>query len=174
MKQILATLFTLTLLFGTCQSQVIGKIVGETIDHQRINIPEDVKGKYTLLFFASSNKAQPALESWMDPVYQKFIAKTGLMDDMYDVNVFFIPLVKSNNQLLAENMKKKFRESAQSDLKPHVIFSETNTEQILSLLKITRTEVPYLFLLDKDAKIIFETNGAYSEEKFDRIDDLIE
>ena len=62
------------------KSQVIEKISGKTIDQQHVTLPEDVKGKYTLLCFASSTKAQKDLESWLDPVYQKFIAKTGLMD----------------------------------------------------------------------------------------------
>ena len=86
------------------KSQVIEKISGKTIDQQHVTLPEDVKGKYTLLCFASSTKAQKDLESWLDPVYQKFIAKTGLMDDMYDVNVFFIPLVRGGNEIFAENM----------------------------------------------------------------------
>lgn len=156
------------------KAQLIENITGETIDHQRINMPEDVKGKYTLLCFASSTKAQKDLESWLDPVYQKFIAKTGIMDDMYDVNVFFIPLIKGSNQMFAENMKRKFRETAQADLKPHVIFSDSDTDRLLAALSMSRSEIPYLFLLDKDAKIIYRTNGAFTEDKFDQIDDLIE
>ena len=155
-------------------SQVIENITGETIDNKRISMPNDVKGKYTLLCFASSMKAQKDLESWLDPVYQKFIAKTGIMDDMFDVNVFFIPLVKGSNKMFAESMKSKFRETAQSDLKPHVLFSESNSEQLISTLNMSRNEIPYLFLLDKDAKIIYRTNGGYTEEKFDKIDELIE
>ena len=156
------------------KSQEIDNITGQTIDQKRITMPADVKGKYTLLCFASSTKAQKDLETWLDPVYQKFIAKTGIMDDIYDVNVFFIPLVKGSNQMFAENMKRKFRETAQSDLRPHVLFSESNTEQLISSLKMTSGEIPYLFLLDKDARIIYRTNGGYTEDKFDRIDELIE
>ena len=166
--------FGLLLLSNKGKSQVIEKITGETIDHQRISMPDDVKGKYTLLCFASSTKAQKDLESWLDPVYQKFIAKTGIMDDMFDVNVFFIPMVKGNNQMFAENMKRKFRETAQADLRPHVLFSESNTEQLISSLKMSSGEIPYLFLLDKDARIIYSTNGGYTEAKFDQIDELIE
>ena len=132
----------LSLLSIEGKSQEIDNITGQTIDQKRITMPADVKGKYTLLCFASSTKAQKDLETWLDPVYQKFIAKTGIMDDMYDVNVFFIPLVKGSNQMFAENM--------------------------------TSGEIPYLFLLDKDARIIYRTNGGYTEDKFDRIDELIE
>jgi ATP10 protein len=173
MRYILVAIFISIFSFES-KSQVIENITGQTIDNKRITMPEDVKGKYTLLCFASSTKAQKDLESWLDPVYQKFIAKTGIMDDMFDVNVFFIPLVKGSNQMFAENMKRKFRETAQSDLRPHVLFSESNTEQLISSLKMSSAEIPYLFLLDKDAKIIYRTNGGYTEDKFDRIDELIE
>ncbi len=174
MKRIPFLLILSIVLSTSIQAQIIEKISGETIDHRHVNMPDDVKGKYTLLCFASSTKAQKDLESWLDPVYQKFIAKTGLMDDMYDVNVFFMPLLKGGHDLFAEKMKSKFRETAQADLRPHVIFSESNTDQLLSALSMTRNEVPYIFLLDKEAKIIYRTNGAYTEEKFDAIDDLIE
>lgn len=174
MKRI--TFIILLLLSSSIQSfaQVIGKFSGETIDHKRITLPEDVKGKYTLLCFAASTKAQKDLESWLDPVYQKFIAKTGLMDDMYDVNVFFIPVIKGGNEIFAEKMKTKFRETAQSDIRPHVLFSEANADQLLSSLNISQTDVPHFFLLDSDAKIIYRTNGGFTEEKFDKIDDLIQ
>lgn len=172
--RVLITLLMLITYSAFGQTPVIEKITGETINHQRISIPEDIKGKYTLLCFASSTKAQKDLESWLDPVYQKFIAKTGLMDDMYDVNVFFIPLVKGGNEIFAEKMKSKFRETAQTDLKPHIIFSESNVDQLSAALNMTKSDIPYLFLLDKNAGIIYRTNGAYTEEKFDMIDDLIE
>ena len=174
MKQLLSTVIVFISLVAITNAQPMQHITGETIDHQRVSIPEDTKGKYTLLCFASSTKAQSDLESWLDPIYQKFIAKTGIMDDAYDVNVFLIPLVKGSNQMFAEKMKKKFSETAQSDLRPHVLFSETNADQIISALRMSQSDVPYMFLLDKDGKIIYQTNGRFTEEKFDAIDDLIE
>lgn len=174
MKSIFLIICVFVISHGTVQSQVIRNISGETIDHQKISIPNDVKGKFTLLCFASSTKAQKDLESWLDPVYQKYIAKTGIMDDAFDVNVFFVPLVRKGNQAFEATMKRKFQESAQADLKPHVLFSETNAEEIITSLNMNQTEIPYLFLLDKDGKIVYRTNGGYTEEKFDKIDELIE
>ena len=62
----------LSLLSIEGKSQEIDNITGQTIDQKRITMPADVKGKYTLLCFASSTKAQKDLETWLDPVYQKF------------------------------------------------------------------------------------------------------
>jgi hypothetical protein len=155
-------------------AQTLPVIKTESLTKKAVTLPDDLKGKYSLLCFASSTKAQGDLESWLDPVYQKYIAKTGLMDDMYDVNVYFIPVLTGTNFSFAESMKKKFYENSQEDLRPHVLFCNEEGKSIIASLNMGKTEVPYFFLLNKDGKIIYRTTGKYTEEKFDAIDDLIE
>ena len=89
-------------------AQTIPVINGITAENKPIKIPQDLKGKYSLLCFASSLKAQADLESWLDPIYQKFIAKTGLMDDGYDINLFFIEFAKAALEVVTIGMKNKF------------------------------------------------------------------
>ena len=155
-------------------SQLLPVISGETINNKKVNIPGDLKGKYSLLCFASSQKAQADLESWLDPVYQKFIAKTGLMDDMYDLNIYFIPVLTGTNISFATSMKKKFKENTQEDLQSHVLFCKENGKDVLEALNMQKSDVPYFLLLDKETKIIYRTSGKYTEEKFDAMDDMIE
>lgn len=172
--KILGLLFTLLFTVELTYSQTLPEIKGETGDNRNITIPKELRGKYSLLCFASSTKAQKDLESWLDPVYQKYIAKTGIMDDMYDVNVFFVPILTGSNLQFAATMKKKFKENTQADLQPHVLFCSEDGKDILTSLDMQKSDVPYFLLLDKDAKIIYRTTGGYTEEKFDAIDDLIE
>lgn len=155
-------------------SQTIPEINGITAENKQIKIPQELRGKYSLLCFASSQKAQADLESWLNPIYQKFIAKTGLMDDAYDLNLFFIPIVTISNTAFANSMKKKFMENTQADLLPNILFCRGNEEEILQKLNMLKSDIPYFILLDKNAKIIYRTSGRYTEEKFDAIDELIE
>ena len=155
-------------------AQTIPVINGITAENKPIKIPQDLKGKYSLLCFASSLKAQADLESWLDPIYQKFIAKTGLMDDAYDINLFFIPIVTTSNAAFANSMKKKMKENTQTDLLPNILFCQGNEEEILKQLNMLKSDIPHFILLDKNANIIYRTSGKYTEEKFDAIDELIE
>ena len=155
-------------------AQTIPVINGITAENKPIKIPQDLKGKYSLLCFASSLKAQADLESWLDPIYQKFIAKTGLMDDAYDINLFFIPIVTTSNAAFANSMKKKLKENTQTDLLPNILFCQGNEEEILKQLNMLKSDIPHFILLDKNANIIYRTSGKYTEEKFDAIDELIE
>jgi predicted transcriptional regulator len=34
-------------------------------------------------------------------------------------------------------------------------------------------DIPYIFVLDKDGKIIYQTSGAYSDEKIEKMDELV-
>jgi len=165
---ILLSIFTLNSI-----AQTLPVVKGETVENKSLTFPDDLKGKYSLLCFASSQKAESDLWSWLDPVYQKYIAKTGIMDDMYDVNVFFVPVLTGTNVAFAATIKKKFKEAAQDDLKSHVMFCDQDGKDIIQKLNMEPNEVPYFFLLDPTGKIIYRTNGRFTDEKFDAIDDLI-
>jgi hypothetical protein len=173
MKKI-TLLFVILLACILTKAQEIPVIAGETINNKKINLPVDLKGKYSLLCFASSTKAETDLQSWLDPVYQKFIAKSGIMDDMYDVNVFFIPVLTGTNFTFAGSMKKKFKENTQEDLQSHVIFCNEEGKNILAALQMDKSDAPHIFLLNKECKVVYRTTGGYTEEKFDHIDDLLE
>ncbi len=144
----------------------------ESLTHQFITIPTDTKGKFTLICLASSTRAQKDLESWLDPLYQKFIAKSGLMDDAFDVNLYFIPVI-TGSKLFAENIKSKFNENTQIDIKPHILFASTDNKAVLNSLSLQEDNIPHFILFNEKGEIIFRTNGPYTEEKLDIIDDLI-
>ena len=160
--------------YGFLSAQTVPPFSGETLSHQTVAIPADTKGKFTFICFASSMKAQKELETWLDPVYNKFIAKTGLMDEFYDVNVFFIPIFKGANAGIQESVRKKFEETAQEDVRAHVLFCKGDLAEVTQVLGLQNDDSPVFFLLNKDGNIIYRATGAYSEAKMDKIDDLIE
>lgn len=68
------------LLAGTSlRAQVIGNtfpaMEAETVDDKKVQLPRDVAGKYTLLGLAYSKKSEGELNSWFQPVFEKFIQK---------------------------------------------------------------------------------------------------
>ncbi|MBP6403585.1 MAG: hypothetical protein KA281_10360, partial [Bacteroidia bacterium] len=65
-------------------------------------------------------------------------------------------------------------ENAQQDLWPHILFCENDLSAVQSALNMTKDNVPYFFLLDKSGQIVYRTSGAYTEEKFDAMDDKVE
>jgi hypothetical protein len=171
-------LLTLSVLAAVKMAAPVGDMFpdlkGETLDDKTINIPADTKGKPTIICMAYSEEAEKDLRTWYEPTYDKFIAKTELMADAYDVNLYFIPMFTGVKAGAAGNAKKQMKQDVQPDLQPHVIVYKGDLDAYKDKLKMDDKKKPYIFVLDNTGKIVFETSGAYTEDKMDQIDDHIE
>ena len=146
----------------------------ETLDNKIINVPADTKGKSTIISLAYSDEAEKDLQTWYEPMYDKFIAKTELMSDAYDLNLYFVPMFTGSKEAAAAGAKKQLKETVQADIQPHIIIYKGAIDVYKEKLKMDDKKKPYIFVLDSDGKIIYSTSGAYTEDKMDEIEDKIE
>jgi hypothetical protein len=162
------------------QAQVIGKIFpameAETIEDKKVKLPGDVAGKYTLLGLAYSKKSEDELNSWFQPVFQKFIQKsTGLMASFtYDVNVYFVPMFTGVNAAAAGTAKRKAAKNIDPQLMPYILFYKGELKTYKEALDFEKRDIPYFFVLDPEGKIVYATSGKYTEEKMDAVEEHIE
>ncbi|HXC06880.1 MAG TPA: hypothetical protein VNZ86_19110 [Bacteroidia bacterium] len=176
MFRISAISLVLLLSVLTAKAQVgktFPKLTGETLDGATLTIPDACKGKYTLIGMAHSSDAEQDLQTWIDPVYQKYIAKSGLMDAAEDINVYFIPMFTGSSLPFYEKSKKKMKETTQKDLQGHVIFYKGEITSYKTELSIEKKDTPYIYLLDPQGKVVYTTNGNWTEAKMDALDDAI-
>lgn len=176
----IALISLLMISFCTAKAQVVGMaypdLEGETVEDLKVSIPVDTKGKYTLLGMAYSKKSEDDLNTWFQPVYTKFISEGGglFSSFTYDVNVYFIPMFTGIKAAGVGAAKKKAVEKIDPKLHPHIIFYKGDLKTYKKALDFERKDVPYFFVLDKEGKIIYATSGAYSEDKMDEIEALLE
>lgn len=161
-------------------AQVVGKIfpemLAETVEDKVVSLPNDTKGKYTLLGLAYSKKSEDELNGWFEPVFYKFIQKTtGLMAGFgYDVNVYFIPMFTGINAAATGTAKKKALKKVDPQLLPYILFYKGELKTYKDELDFEKKDIPYFFVLDPEGKIIFATSGAYAESKMDQVEEVIE
>jgi hypothetical protein len=162
------------------QAQVIGKqfpaMEAETVEDKKIVLPDDTKGKYTLLGLAYSKKSEDELNTWFSPVYNKFVRKAeGLMAGMgYDVNVYFVPMFTGVNAAATGTAKKKALKNVDPQLLPNILFYKGELKPYKEALDFEKRDIPYFFVLDATGKIVYATSGAFSEAKLDSIEEVIE
>lgn len=178
MKKIfLSVLFCIATLGGI--AQVVGKqfplMEAETLESKKVKIPNDTKGKYTLLGLAYSKKSEDELNTWFEPVFYKFIQKAdGLMAGMgYDVNVFFVPMFTGINAAAEGTARKKALKSLDPQLLPYILFYKGELKTYKEALDFEKKDIPYFFVLDKTGKIVYATSGAYSNDKMGKVEDSI-
>lgn len=161
-------------------AQVIGKMFpdmeAETVEDKIVKLPQEAKGKFTLLGLAYSKKSEAELNSWFEPVFQKFIQKTtGLMSGFgYDVNVYFVPMFTGINAAATGTAKRKALKNIDPQLLPYVLFYKGDLKPYKDALDFEKKDIPYFFVLDSVGKIVFATSGQYSEAKMDDIEGVIE
>lgn len=162
-------------------AQVVGKafpdMTAETVEDKKIDLPQSVKGKYTLLGLAYSKKSEDELNTWFQPVFERFIQKQkgGLFEGFaYDVNVYFVPMFTGINAAATGTAKKKAIKNVDPNLLPYILFYKGELKPYKDALDFEKKDIPYFFVLDKDGKIIYATSGKYSKAKMDQIEEVLE
>ncbi len=162
------------------RAQVVGKIFpdmeAETVEDKKVKLPDNVKGKYTLLGLAYSKKSEDELNSWFQPVFQKFIQKNkGLFDGFgYDVNVYFIPMFTGVNAAATGTAKKKAVKNIDPNLLPYILFYKGELKTYKDALDFEKKDIPYFFVLDPTGKIVHATSGKYTTQKMDEVEEVLE
>jgi hypothetical protein len=175
---ILAALCVLALQTAVCQ--VVGKafpeMIAETVEDRKVSLPKDVAGKYTLIGLAYSKKSEDELNSWFQPVFEKFVQKTnGLLAGFtYDVNVYFVPMFTGVNAAATGTAKKKALKNIDPQLLPYILFYKGELKPYKETLDFEKKDIPYFFVLDPNGKIVHATSGKYSPAKMDAVEEKIE
>lgn len=150
---------------------------GTTLTDQDMVLPDDTKGKFTLIGMAYSKKSEDDLKTWFNPVYSTFIhkASSSLFGDTgYDVNVYFVPMFTGVKKAAAGTAEKKMKEKTDPKLLPHILFYKGDLKTYKDALDFEKKDVPYFFVLDKSGKIIYATSGACSDKKIKEVEELVE
>lgn len=148
-------------------------IIGESLENKMVELPLSSKGKYCLVGMASSQKAEAALQTWMQPVYDVFINQNTFMTIDYNLDIFFIPMFTGANQAMYNKVIQKTKAEIDAELAPHVLFYKGSLEEYQTKLNLNDKNVPYFFVLDENGKIVYATSGSYTAKKLDQIEALL-
>jgi hypothetical protein len=163
-------LLTLAVAFTafTAQAQNFPNLSATSLEGKTVTIPQGTKGKYTIVGLVYSQKATEVLAPWFQNVYNYFIA-----DPDYDLNVFFVPMLGGVKEAAAGSLEKELKKGTPPELYKHVLIYKGDVGSYKSALKMDQKDIPYIFVLDKDGKIVYQTSGAYTDEKIEKMDELV-
>lgn len=169
---------------ASAEGQVVGSqfpdMETSTANDKKVNLPKDTKGKYTLLGMAFSKKSEDDLNTWMEPIFWKFIDKPeGQIDQLfgntqqYDVNAYFVPMFTGVKTAATKTAKKQALKKTDPRLIPSILFYRGKLKPFKEALDFQRKDIPYFFVLDENGKIVYATSGRYSVDKMEKIEEQI-
>ena len=152
---------------------VFPNIIGESLENKMVELPAASIGKFCLVGMASSQKAEQALQTWMQPVYDLFINQNTFIPIDYNLDIFFIPMFNGANQTMYNKVMQKTKAEIDAELAPHVLFYKGSLDVYQTKLNLNDKSIPYFFVLDENGKIIYSTTGSYTAKKLDKIESFI-
>jgi len=144
----------------------------ETIEGEIVEVPDAFEGSFVFIGVGTGKKAEDELKTWQIPVYNKFIAKTGLMDEMYDVKVCFLPLFTGAMKLAKNDVVKKLKENNERLILDHV-YVYSGERGPFNDADIGDKKTPYFFLLNPKGEILWAGKGTFKQAYFDKIEEIL-
>lgn len=159
---------------GNVNGQELAPFHCETTSGQLVEIPEDLKGKRTILFLAFSTKAEEILDDWYEPVYTLFIDESGFNAMAYDCHVKLVMMFTGASQVAAQKIMEKIMSQVSPELSEYLLFHEGDFKEQMKSLGIKKENDAYVVVLDENGKVLTIETGSYTESKIEKIASLVE
>ncbi|WP_422359333.1 hypothetical protein [Reichenbachiella sp.] len=161
------------------ESDAIGSIFPEMptedLFDNSISLPDDIKGKYSIIGLAYNKKSADKMPNWVVPIYKKFIAEPPGLQIGYDVNTYFVYMFSGMTVALKDVVKNKMMNEMDEVLKPHTLFETGELKSYQKILDMLgRKDTPYFFILDPEGKILWATRGTPRESKINKLASYID
>lgn len=148
------------------------ELTTEDLKENTVTLPEAFGGRYALTGLATTKKAEEELRTWQKPVYNKFVAKTGMMDEMFDVAVYFVPVFTGASKAAKAKVVKQLKKNNESLVTDHLLIY-SGDKGSLSVLNLDDKKSPYFFLTDPSGKIVWAAVGPFRQKYLDEIETVL-
>ncbi len=170
MKKIIAIAALLTALNCSAQKgKTFPTVIGVSLTEKSMSLPIK-NGKYSIVAIAFNKAAEDELKKWLNPLYDTFMNKDKgalAMSEAHDVNFFFVPLIGG-----LKMVSNKFKETTDKAFWPYIMDTDKWDIKVQQkALDIEDNKVPYVFVLDKEGKVVEVQSGKYTEDKSDKLEE---
>lgn len=141
---------------------------GENVQGNSIQLPTN--GSWGIVAVVAGKKAQPALEEWFAPAYNRFVMKSGLFASSYEVNLFLVPVFTGLDKAAYGPSMNALKKKVDADLAKQVVFVKGNADAVLDALGIKDRGIPYFFTVDPQGHIVHRESGKFSVDKLDALE----
>jgi hypothetical protein len=170
MKKLVALSALLLALNVTAQKgKTFPTVIGVSLTEKSMSLPIK-NGKYSVVAIAFNKAAEDELKKWLNPLYDTFMNKDKgklSMSEAHDVNFYFVPIIGGMKMVA-----NKFKETTDKAFWPYIMDTDKWDIKVQAkALGIEDTKVPYVFVLDKEGKVVEVQSGNYNEDKEEKLEE---
>lgn len=159
--------------FAAAQSfTVFPQLNAEDLSGKEVILPKVTTASHTLIGMATTKKAEESLRTWQNPVYQKFIAKSGMMDQMFNVDVYFVPVFTGAAKAAKGKVVKKLKENNEALVVDHLLIY-AGAKDPLDRLEMDDKKLPFFYLVDSNGHVVWRAEGSFKRKYLDEIEGVL-
>ena len=146
-------------------------ITGETTNGTEITLPVKSNESWTIVAIACGKKAQPMLEEWFAPAYNRFVVKSGLFAASYDAELYLVPIFTGLDKAAYGPSMNALRKNVDADIAERVLFFKGDADAVLEALDIKDKNIPYFFTVDPQGRVVHRESGSFDVDKLDALEE---
>ena len=137
-------------------------IEAETLSGKKVVFPDVAEGKYAFLLIAFKRQTQGEVDSWLDP----FVKEFGTHNE---VTFYEIPMISNNWKWMSGWIDAGMRAGVPANKHDHVATYYGPLKRYFDYFDIDDRGTVYVFLLDKEGRMIFRASGLPEKDKFEAL-----
>lgn len=149
-----------------------------TFNKKDLKLPADVKGKFTIIGMCFSKDAEGDLQTWLNPLYNAYVVKhegdaaMGVAEPA-DVYFYLMPKFSIFNKLTMGASMDQIKKGTDKGFYDNLMFYTGGLKEYKKDLEVEKTDQPFIYVLDKDGKIVHVEKGVCNDKKMSAIDDVV-
>lgn len=143
---------------------------GSTVAGEMIRLPKKDGTGYTIVAMAYGKKAEPLLEEWYRPAFNRFVAKNGLFAGSYEVELYLVPLFTGLDKAAYGPSMERLRKEADPEVARRVVFFQGDAKALIQALGMSNKDIPWFFVLDAEGRILQRVSGAFSVDRLEALE----
>lgn len=138
---------------------------------EKLTLPRTDKHQVIIMAFGRHNEKE--LESWLQPAFDKFVLKTGLIDLMFDAHLYLVSVLSGVEATTAKANLNKIKDQIDADLYSNILMLNSDADIIMQTLKPDTRQV-HVYLLNKEGDILRVVKGKFDDDKMEALEDAFE
>ena len=145
----------------------------KTLEGTAVSLPQNLKGKNSMLCIVYSKKSEAALESWLRPVVNTFLVSNPLDPDPFKGNMYFVIMLSGIKDVASNVIENKLKKGLDRNYWKNVVIYQGPIKDYLENLEFGKKDDPYFCVLDKNGVISYSTTGSYTDDKLQEIESKV-
>jgi len=166
-------IFLLILSGNTCDSQaVFSPLSCQDLENRTITFPT-TEGSNTVVVITFSDNAEEQLKTWIDPLYQKFVAKSGMLDGLFNADIKLLSFVSVAQLAVIKMNASAIKKDLPAPLVNSVLYTTSSPDNVKVQISFKNEKTVYVLVLSPEGKILKQVSGAFTEDKMESIEDVL-